>query len=122
MPQCHVHKTRQYTGPDGSKRETITYRLKTSVRVLKVQYSVDAGVRAPGSMKRQASRGQVYGWADKDEECGCVRRCHEVYTIYRANDDNVKTARLPLYDTTLTKPELCSQLKTNWQQLLVMPN
>ena len=122
MPQCHVHKTRQYTGPDGSKRETITYRLKTSVRVLKVQDRVDAGVRAPGSMKRQASRGQVYGWADKDEECGCVRRCHEVYTIDRANDDNVKAARLPLYDTTLTKPELCSSLKTNWRELLVMPN
>ena len=74
MPQCHVHKTRHYTAPDGSKRATITYRLQTSVRVLKVQDRVDAG------------------------------------------------ARLPLYDTTLTKPELCSKLKKNWQELLVMPN
>ena len=122
MPQCHVHKTRQYTGPDGSKRETVTYRLKTSVRVLKVQDRVDAGVRAPGSMKRQASRGQVYGWADKDEECGCVRRCHEEFTIDRVNDADVVTARLPLYDTTMTKSELCSKLHSNWQELLVMPN
>ena len=112
MPQCHVHKARHYTGADGNKRETITYRLQISVRVLKVQ---------DGSMKRQSSRGQVYGWADKNEACGCVRRCHEVYTIDRANNDNVKTARLPLYDTTLTKPELCSKLKKNWQELLAMP-
>ena len=96
-------------------------RVKTVTRVRKVPDRLDAGVRAPGSNKRQSSRGQVYGWAATDKECGCVRLCHEEYTIDRAHDDKVKAARKPLYDTTLTKPELRAELKENWQRLLSCP-
>jgi hypothetical protein len=121
MPQVHVHKKRWYT-LNGRRTETVTMCVKTVSRVRKVPDRLDAGVRGPGSTKRQSSRGQVYGWAATDTVCGCVRLCHEEYTIDRVDDDNVKEARKPLYDTTLTKPELRAELKKNWRELLVMPD
>ena len=119
MPQ-HIHNVRRYTGPDGQNKETVTMRVQTVTRIRKKPLRVDAGVRAPGSKKRQASRGQVYAWAPTDDPCGCVRLCHEEYTIDRATDANVIEARKPLYDTTLTKAELREALKTNWKELLTM--
>ena len=120
------------TQPEPNSFKTKTLRHATIPQHADCYQVVRSSARVPvGGTKRaavdavkprkvhQGSGGKTYAWVPTSKPC-CKRKCFSCVTD--PTDPSVVAARQPLFDTTLTRPELRSALTDNHLNLLLHPD